>query len=41
VGRNIQHALSGHFAAATRALEADLARTTLAGILSEVTALAS
>jgi Rrf2 family protein len=40
VGRNIQHALGGHFAAATRAMEAELARTTLADILGEVVALA-
>jgi Rrf2 family protein len=38
VGRNIQHALSGQFAAATRALEAELGRTTLADILGEVVA---
>ncbi len=40
VGRHIQHALSGHFNAATRAMEAELARTTLADVLSEVQALA-
>ncbi len=41
VGRHIQGALGGHFAAATRALEAELARTTLADVLREVLALAS
>ena len=41
VGRNIQRALGGHFAAATHAMEAELGRTTLADILGEVVALAS
>lgn len=36
VGRHIQHALSGHFAAAARALEDELGRTTLADVLREV-----
>ena len=36
VGRNIQRALKGHFAAATGALEAELARTTLDDVLGEV-----
>lgn len=36
VGRYIQHALSKHFAAATQALEEELARTTVADVLREV-----
>lgn len=36
VGRHIQHALTGHFAAATQAMEAELARTTVADVLREV-----
>jgi Rrf2 family protein len=36
VGRHIQHALNRHFAAATRALEDELARTTVADVLREV-----
>lgn len=40
VGRHIQQALTGAFAAATRALEDELARTTIADLLREVQALA-
>ena len=36
VGRNIQAALTAHFDAATRALEAELDRTTIADVLREV-----
>jgi Rrf2 family protein len=36
VGRHIQHTLNRHFAAATRALEDELARTTVADVLHEV-----
>jgi DNA-binding IscR family transcriptional regulator len=38
VGRHIQEALTGHFVAATRAMEHELAHTTIAGMLSEVLA---
>ena len=38
VGRHIQNALSQHFAAATEAMEEDLARTTIADVLSDVQA---
>lgn len=38
VGRHIQHALTGHFAAAARAMEQELARTTIADMLREVEA---
>jgi len=40
VGRHIQRALAVHFAAATRALEDELARRTVADVLREVRALA-
>ncbi len=40
VGRHIQQALTGAFAAATRALEDELARTTIADLLREVQTLA-
>ena len=36
VGRNIQGALTAHFGAATRALEAELDRTTIADVLRDV-----
>ena len=36
VGRNIQAALTAHFDSATRALEASLARTTIADVLRDV-----
>ena len=36
VGRNIQSALTAHFDAATRALEAELDRTTIADVLRDV-----
>jgi len=41
VGRTIQAALSGHYDAARRAVERDLARTTIAGLLQEVKAIAT
>lgn len=40
VGRHIQRALAVHFAAATRAMEDELARRTVADVLREVRALA-
>jgi Rrf2 family protein len=40
VGRTIQAALSAHYEEARRAVERDLARTTIAGLLEEVRALA-
>lgn len=40
VGRHIQDALTGTFAAATEALEQELARTTVADLLRQVQALA-
>lgn len=40
VGRHIQSALAVHFAAATRAMEDELARRTVADVLREVRALA-
>lgn len=40
VGRHIQDALTGAFAAATQALEQELARTTVADLLRQVQALA-
>jgi Rrf2 family protein len=36
VGRHIQQALAAHFAAATRAMEDELARTSVADVLHEV-----
>ena len=36
VGRHIQHALTGHFDAASQAMKSELARTTVADILQEV-----
>ena len=36
IGRNIQGVLEGRIDAATRALEAELARTTIAGVLADV-----
>jgi Rrf2 family protein len=36
VGRHIQQALNGRFAAAARAMEAELARTTIADVLRDV-----
>ena len=41
VGRHIQQALAGHFAAATEAMEGALAGTTVAEVLREVRAQAS
>ena len=41
IGRHIQHALVGHFNAASQAMEAELARTTIADMLREVRAQAS
>ncbi len=41
VGRHIQDALVGHFAAAAQAMEVELARTTIADMLREVRAQAS
>lgn len=41
VGRHIQQALVGHFNAASQAMEAELARTTIADMLREVRAQAS
>ncbi len=38
VGRHIQHALSGHFLAATRAMEDELARATIADVREEILA---
>ena len=38
VGRHIQYALRGHFAAAAGAMEQELARTTIADVLREVLA---
>src|SRR5262249_18591445 len=40
VGRHIRHTLAGHFAAASAAMADELARTTVADVLDEVTACA-